>query len=183
MTKPENEHLLTAEFQVAWMNSRVKQLRYMAGLSLADAATLLGMHGSAISRIENGRISNSATTIAAMVGAYGVRLADFMSLCPQPNDRASETNESAGEFLKAVGVESVFMTLEPIEGELEAVAFARCLCAKYEHLREDRLANYFTLERLLIARRTRKAQEVPKSPPFSTPKNAPKQAKKARRDK
>lgn len=125
MAKAEtNAHRQLADYQAEWTVDRLKQLRYLSALSLADVEERVGMKGPAIARMESGRISSSLANIAILLSAYGVSLADFFALCPTALPKKKPAPQ----------LESPIAVMIGDERDKEKHRFAKYMCERYPQL-------------------------------------------------
>jgi transcriptional regulator with XRE-family HTH domain len=153
----KNKYRELAELQLQWVSARLKQLRYLRALSLAEAGELVGMQGTVIGRVERGKISNSMANIATIVSAYGVSLSDFFALCPGEVITAHTASKAKGTRAKR---DSTVYDPDAIEAD----RFEKYLCSKYPHLSgtmmeayRDRQAERKEINRVLSEIRDKRA--------------------------
>lgn len=120
---PENPHRELADVQSEWVCNRLKQLRYLACLSLAEAGERLACDPKSIAAVERGRYASPLSTIAAYVSAYGVSLADFFALCPSAVPKKKPKPLAGGIAVLLGG-----------ERGSEETRFAKYMCERYSHL-------------------------------------------------
>lgn len=142
--KITSDYVANASEKVSKACLWLKNLRYLAKISLRDASEELRIDHSQLSKIERRKGSPQLLSILACVELYGVRDSDFFYAIEAKWESRGFVETQLQDFadtqLQDYGIESPLVDMWPSlpESLRTEITTALWLCRKYEHLHPSR---------------------------------------------